>query len=126
MDRKTYITRGLTLLDAIDISRNLLLATCELEQGTIRPVVVCASGSNAARCVSDDAVMDYVVDRVWSWLLVYKDDRLLRAALNLNAILGSIEIGLAGFGCKELDERMIGARLWHGDRLKSTAPYKSL
>jgi hypothetical protein len=101
---ETYTTGSLATLDAVDLALHRTLATSKLHEQHIGPVLLGIQSSHATRSITVDAVAYDVVDGRRTRLLLDKDDGLLEVALNLDSVLGGLEVLLASFGGEELDD----------------------
>lgn len=121
----THSSCSLALLDAIDLTFDLVFATGQSHEQVIRPVLFGIKSSHTARGLALRTVAHDIVNGRWAWLLLNKNDCLL-IAFNLNAVLRSFEVLFASLWCQKANNGEIGARGWQLERLEPPAPNKSL
>jgi hypothetical protein len=124
-DDGAYSSSGIALLDAVDLTLDLALATSKLHEHYVRPILFGIKGSNTARGIAFSAVSHYIVDGGRARLLLNENDSLVHAC-KLNTILGGVEILVTSLRCQEANHGEIGAWSWQLNGLESTAPDKSL
>ena len=109
----TYALSGPPTLDDIDFTLNLARANGDPTQGCVTPIRIGVNNTHAAGGIALAAVLQHVVDRVRSLVLLDCNKSLVTR--DLDPVCCGVKELLATFSCQELNHSETRPGLWQGD-----------